>query len=308
MNVPWFAVAGRGSHIRATPHELIIEREREVRRIPLGDLEHLLVVGAHHMNTSTIIQLIRAGGMISFFDTDSQPVGHIKPFGFHHADDISEAQKRSPSHRYAVAIVRGAMNARLLFLQRLAEQQDHDLFFKGELEFLHKARDEVEFLIKMDELRRLHRLTSDMFYEIFSRHLPPELGFRRRTRRPHRDPVNALFSFGYAMLHGACCLSAIGAYLDPDIGFLHEGAGGMVQDLMEPLKPRMVDAAILATVNGGILPSEYDTEGSRCHLSETLIERLLGELRPRIDGDAIDLHVLHLRSALLERKEFTVSF
>lgn len=308
MNMHWYPVAGRGSHLRATPQELIIEREREVTRIPVGTIQHLLVVGAHHLNTSVIIQLIRAGSMISFFDTDGHPVGHVAPFGFHDDEEVREAQKKTPSHRFAVTIVRAVMNARLLFLERLAEQRDRELFYKGELEFLHQARDEVEYLIKMDELRRMHRLTSDMYYEILSRRMPQELEFRRRTRRPHRDPVNAMFSFGYAMLHGACCLAAVGAHLDPDVGLLSEGRGSLVQDLMEPLKPTMVDAAVMSMGNAGISPQEYDTEGTRCHLSERLIEGLVSELRSRIDQRAINAHVLNFRSALLEREEFTVSY
>lgn len=308
MNFPWYAIAGRGSHLRATPHELIIERERDVKRVPLSEIRHLLVVGTHHLNTSVIIQLIRTGSMISFFDTDGHPVGHVAPFGFYGDEEMREVQKKTPSHRYAVVIVRGAMNARLLFLQRLAEERDRDLFYKGEVEFLHRARDEVEYLIKMDELRRMHRLTSDMYYEILSRKIPSELGFRRRTRRPHHDPVNAMFSFGYSILHGACSLAVVGAHLDPGIGLLSEGTGSLVQDLMEPLKPTMVDVAVVATIHAGILPHEFDAEGTRCHLSEGLIERLVSALRLLIDQDRINTHVLNFKRAVLEREEFTVTY
>ncbi len=84
------------------------------------------------------------------------------------------------------------------------KQKNIRLFYEGELEFLQKSREELAFLIKLDEIRRLHRLVSDMYYEIISRSLPPDLGFRRRGTRPHTDPVNAMLSFGYAMLFGTC--------------------------------------------------------------------------------------------------------
>ena len=37
----------------------------------------------------------------------------------------------------------------------------------------------------------------------------PDFGFRRRTIRPQSDPINAMLSFGYAMLFGNCCISII---------------------------------------------------------------------------------------------------
>ena len=73
---------------------------------------------------------------------------------------------------------------------------------------------------------------------------PWNLDFTRRTVRPQTDPVNAMLSFGYAMLFGNCCVSVIGARLDPDHGFMHDGKGSLVQDLIEPLKAGMVDSIV----------------------------------------------------------------
>ena len=110
-------------------------------------------------------------------------------------------------------------------ISRIEENQRISLFYEGELEFLLKSHDELAFLIKLDEIRRLHRLTSDMYYEIMSRNTPPDFGFRRRTSGPQLDPINAMLSFGYAMLFGNCCIPVVGSHLNPDIGLIHDGAG-----------------------------------------------------------------------------------
>src|SRR4030043_90305 len=99
--------------------------------------------------------------------------------------------------------------------------QNSTLFYEGEQQFLHTSEQELQYLIKLDEIRRLHRLTSDMYYEIMARNISSDFGFRRRTIRPQADPINAMLSFGYAMLYGNCCVSVIGARLNPDVGLMH---------------------------------------------------------------------------------------
>lgn len=73
-----------------------------------------------------------------------------------------------------------------------------------------------------------------------------------RTRRPPRDPVNCLLSFGYGMLrvavHGA--LEQVG--LDPYLGFLHgvrSGKPALALDLMEEFRPLLVDRLVLTLIN-----------------------------------------------------------
>ena len=309
MNVPWLPVTGRGSHIKATPNELIIQQKSEIKRYPIREVRHLLIAGSHYLDTSAVIQLLRAGGAISFFDLDCTPVGYLYPYGYTVPEEVRGAQMRISAHRYAVTIVRGAMKTRLLFLERLAEERSCSLFYEGELDFLHRAEREVEFLVRMEEVRRIQRLSSDMYYEILSRALPVELGFRRRTERPHRDPVNAIFSFGYSMLFGAGCMAVVGAHLDPDLGVLSEGSGGLVQDLIEPLKPHMVDAALIALACEGIQSYEFDLDGgTRCYLSEDMVNRIAARLHSTIDQTAIDTHVRSFRDALLTGTDFILSY
>lgn len=75
-----------------------------------------------------------------------------------------------------------------------------------------------------------------------------------RTRRPPTDPVNCLLSFGYGMLrvavHGA--VEQVG--LDPYVGYLHgirPNKPSLALDLMEELRPLLVDRLVMTLVNRG---------------------------------------------------------
>lgn len=67
------------------------------------------------------------------------------------------------------------------------------------------------------------------------------LGFSGRNRRPPKDPVNAVLSLAYTMLHFDAVRAAHIAGLDPMVGFYHRPAHGresLACDLIEPLRPR----------------------------------------------------------------------
>jgi CRISPR-associated endonuclease Cas1 len=306
QKVPWHTVSGYGAHIKATPTQLIIQRKGEVQNLPLRSVHHLVIAGGHTIHTAAIANLLKAGGSISFLDTDSTPVGFLHPPLRHPDEEIKAVQKLAPAHRYALAIAQGAIRERIVRLGRLGEAPGTEVLYRGELEFLHTSLAELEFLVKLDEIRRLFSLTTDMYYEILSRTLPPELGFRRRTRRPHQDPVNAMLSFGYAMLFSQCMRAVCGANLDPDLGMLHEGKGSLVHDLIEPLKPEMVDDAVFGLARQGLRDGDFEHGDRRCHLSEGLVERLLSRLYVSVRGDHIDGTVARFREALLENRPFMV--
>ena len=303
-NYPWLSVSGFGSHIKSTQTKLIIQKKNGIEEYPLESVKNLLVVGGHTISSATITQLIKKGAVISFFESDGNPIGIISPFGYRNDSEIHHAQQTGSRHRYATAIAQRALKSRLFAINRLQENQNVSLFYEGESDFLYKSLDEMAYLIKLDEIRRLHRMTSDMYYEIMSRNTRPDLGFRRRTLRPQTDPINAMLSFGYAMLFGNCCVSLIGARLDPDIGLLHEGNGSLVNDIAESMKSEMIDSAVFTIARESLTSADFELTHDRCMLSDELARNLIKTFHDTINNNKIDEQVFNLSSAIRNNSEF----
>lgn len=73
-----------------------------------------------------------------------------------------------------------------------------------------------------------------------------------RSRRPPLDPVNALLSFLYTLLTHDCRSTCESVGLDPAVGFLHRdrpGRPSLALDLMEELRPILVDRLVLSLIN-----------------------------------------------------------
>jgi CRISPR-associated endonuclease Cas1 len=303
---PWLAVTGFGAHIKATRSHLSVQRQGVVEEYPLSSVHHLLIVGGHHIHTSVVTNLLHHGACISFFEPDGQPLGMIRPYGDRTDESIRELQEAKPKHSIAVEIARSAVRARVLLAEVTAEELGRDVFYQGEREIFEKAIDEMEYLVTLEELRRLFRLTRDMYYELMARTLPPDLGFRRRSSRPYHDLVNVMLSFGYAMLSGNVSIAVTGARLDPQIGVLITGPLGLVNDIMEPIQATMVDKAIFSMIRAGISPEDYECSEERCILSDPLVREIIALLQVTIIQDQINQQVVIFRDALLNRGAFSV--
>ncbi|WP_342676846.1 CRISPR-associated endonuclease Cas1 [Methanofollis sp. UBA420] len=301
----WVTVAGSGAHVRASRNTLTVRRMNTVQEYDLQNVGHLIVVGGHTIHTSAVISLRRAGVPISFFDADGLPAGQVLPSGYDAGERVREAQKKMFGHTYALTFARKVADARILAIERMGNSSGWSFLYEGELEFFHRNRDELPYLIKMDELRRVSRLIADTYYEVMARTLPHEPGFRRRTARPHPDPVNAMLSLGYAMLYGIAQCAALAAGLDPDAGALHEGNGSLVNDLIDGFKPAMVDETVFTLVRAGLDAGDYETGTGRCILSDALVGRLLPALHASIQDEPIVSVARDLSTSLISGKEFS---
>jgi CRISPR-associated protein Cas1 len=116
----------------------------------------------------------------------------------------------------------------------------------------------LSVLSRCEDLDRLRGIEGDAarsYFETFSLMVKADReNFRleTRNRRPPRDPVNALLSFLYTLLLNDCIGSAEGVGLDPQVGYLHAlrpGRASLALDLMEELRPILVDRLVLTLIN-----------------------------------------------------------
>lgn len=84
--------------------------------------------------------------------------------------------------------------------------------------------------------------------------------FKERTRRPPLDNVNATLSFLYTLLAHDCASALETVGLDPYCGFLHSDRAGRLSlalDLMEEMRPIIVDRFVISMINKQILKEKY---------------------------------------------------
>jgi CRISP-associated protein Cas1 len=89
----------------------------------------------------------------------------------------------------------------------------------------------------------------------------PAFNFSERNRRPPRDPVNSLLSFGYTLLFNNVMSLILAEGLNPYLGNLHRSdrkEPHLAFDLVEEFRAPVVDSLVLALINKKILrPTDF---------------------------------------------------
>ena len=116
----------------------------------------------------------------------------------------------------------------------------------------------------------------------------PRFNFTRRNRRPPRDPVNALLSFGYSMLARDLTITCHAIGFDPFIGFYHQprfGRPALALDLMEGFRPLIVDSAVITAVNTRMVtPEDFIQVGQSVALTPKGRKRFITAYEQRMDA------------------------
>jgi CRISPR-associated protein Cas1 len=155
----------------------------------------------------------------------------------------------------ARTLVQGKINngrALILRYQRNYPEQT----FEAELKTLDDSIKKLGEQKSGNSIMGLEGIGTATYFKAFGQMFKKSLVFEKRTRRPPKDPVNAVLSLGYTMLTNEIYSLLDGAGFDPYIGFLHEidyGRASLALDLTEEFRQPLIDRFTLFLFNNEIL-------------------------------------------------------
>jgi CRISPR-associated protein Cas1 len=144
-----------------------------------------------------------------------------------------------------------------------------------------------------EELLGVEGTAGRFYWEHFGRMLKPLAGqewafdLHGRNRRPPRDPVNALLSFGYSLLAKDWTLTLQAVGFDPYLGFFHTpryGRPALALDLMEEFRPLIVDSVVVTAINTGVVQADdFVHRAGACALKQAPRGRFIEAYERRMD-------------------------
>jgi len=146
---------------------------------------------------------------------------------------------------------------------------------------------------RIDSIRGYEGGAAAAYFSAFTKLFPESLNFTKRTRRPPEEPVNALLSLCYTLLHYEMVRETEVIGLDPTIGFYHQfeyGRESLACDLVEVFRPE-VDRFVWKIFRDRIFAErDFSCEDERpgCYLKKNsrsrfypLYEEWAQEMRPK---------------------------
>jgi CRISP-associated protein Cas1 len=251
-------VATPGACIHQDHGRLRVTKGGEVlQEARLLDLERVVLLsGTAGLTSPAATALMEAGIECAFVSSTGKFRGFLAPARGRGAV-LRLAQFRAysdPLRRLALAralVVRKLKNGEVVLARR--ERNDTDFSARRERDRLVAACYAAGNAESLERLLGFEGDGAKTYFAAFGRMLGGGFSFTERSRRPPRDPANALLSFGYALLTSEAVTAVVGAGLDPSVGFLHEmddaGRPSLALDLMEPFRPAVADRLVLHLAN-----------------------------------------------------------
>ena len=181
--------------------------------------------------------------------------------------------------RLARRLVIARASSQLGFLLRASRGKDRKaLGIEGAIQGLRNALRAASYAEGVDALRGHEGDAGRHYFSGFPGLLRDDLDerlrFGGRNRRPPRDRINALLSFGYALLYRDVLQAIMSVGLEPAFGFFHRprsAAHPLALDLMELFRVPLWDMPLVASVNRLQWDAEEDftQAGKQVWLSDT---------------------------------------
>ena len=258
--------------------------------VPMIKVSSVVLFGRVTVTAATVQALLEHQIALCYLSQYGRYVGRIEP-ALSKNSLLRTAQYRAafaPAVTLALArqMVRGKLSNMRVFLQRANRGLDDPALTQA-VERLKMQLLAVDATDSTEQLRGMEGAGSAVYFGVFGSLIKAEgLSFTKRVRRPPTDPVNALLSFGYALLahdiHSA--VNTVG--FDPYQGYLHVahyGRPSLALDLMEEFRPLIVDSVVLLCLNKRIIgPEDFTVElGNVCRLSEAARKKFLVQYEER---------------------------
>jgi len=253
------------------------------KRIPLVKVDDVVVVGEVTMTSSALHMLLEKNIEIHFLGYYGQFKGRLTP-GLSKNSLLRMAQHRAHNDlckrgELARRFVIGKLSNQRTMLQR-SNRRQADPLFKQEIEQIGGIIRRLSTLstevgttytlatgdtgiegTPIETILGMEGAGSAAYFNCFGNMLSDQQqwAFAGRVKRPPTDPVNALLSYGYALLTSqvASAVQIIG--FDQFIGYLHSSVYGrpaLALDLMEEFRPIIVDSVVLTLLNNRMLSKD----------------------------------------------------
>lgn len=260
-------VVGHGARVGRQGDELRVElRGAGERTEPIREVRSMTIHGYATVSGQALQLCGEHGVSVHFFGAGGWYQGSF------YRDDLAVQRRirqyealREPAFRIKLArlLVHARAEGQLRFLMRATRGESRE-GFEAALGQMRAVLARVERAESAPELLGLEGQAAAAWFGVLPALILDERAAMRpqgRSRRPPKDPFNALLSFGYGMLLREVVAAIRGVGLDAAFGFYHQprsSAPPLALDLIELFRVPVVDMALVAAVNRGQFDAQAD--------------------------------------------------
>lgn len=246
---------------------LVTRRDEVLMAVPIARLGEVVLVGRVGATTPALHMLLDAGIPVALITRSGRLRGRLVPPVAKNIPLRHAQYRRANDPAFCLAlsrrIVAGKLGNTLSLARRL--RRAHPDLEPGAVERIERALSRLPRATTLAALRGMEGLAARAYFRLYRGALREPFRFERRSRRPPRDPANALLSFGYTLLTQNLMTACEIVGLDPYDGFFHAdkyGRPALALDLVEAFRGPIVDSVVRRVINQGIIRPSHFSHGS----------------------------------------------
>lgn len=285
-------VTEQGAYVSSRSGRIVVTKDgEELAGLRLLDISQLCVFGGVQISTQAITRILSTGAPVLWMSYGGWLNGWAQGSPSKHAQLLRRQVLSLEGAAIARQIIAGKIRNQRTMLRRNAKSTI-------EPSVLSSLRELAESAAESDSPASLlgYEGTAARFYfENFTRMFGSQAEFGQefdangRTRRPPKDPINALLGLGYSLLVKDLVAVCLGVGLDPYIGVFHAsryGRPALALDLAEEFRPLVADSVVLHVVNNGEIGTEdFTRRGIGCQLTKQGRRKLIGAYERRLETE-----------------------
>jgi CRISPR-associated protein Cas1 len=311
--MPPLYVIHQNARLRIHNRRLTVELDGKIlTSLPINQVNQVVLFGNVGLTTPAIKALLRSNCDVVFLtkrgDFRGRLVGEISP----HVPLRRKQYQQLGDSEFSLRMAKGFVTAKIqhqIALLKRSQRKNPYAEINNSIERIQNTLQQIENKTTIKSLRGLEGSSTAAYFRGLKLLFDPRWKFKNRNRRPPKDPVNVLLSFGYTLITNLSTSMIEITGLDPYAGFLHElvyNRPSLALDLVEEFRP-VIDGLALWCCNSGILstsnfspgtnerPVVLDEEG-KAHFLRAYEERISRKSANPINGE-----MLTLRRNILEQ-------
>lgn len=272
--------------VKRKDNTIYFEDEKGIKKgIPIEGIERLHLFGEIDLNTKFLNYISRFSILISIYNY----------YGFYSGTYYSKKKNVA-----GVLVVKQSeiyinYEKRLYVAKCFIDSAYHHILrnlrrHKVDEKYINAITLERELVLSsnsVEELMGAEGRGRKIYYEAMNSFLKEDFKFIKREKRPPKDPINALISFGNSLMYTTVLAEIYKTQLDPTISYLHQPSTkrfSLSLDIAEIFKPLVVDSVIFSLVNKNILNiGDFDIENEICYLNDDGRKKFIREFENKLN-------------------------
>ena len=261
-------VCTQGAKVGYVEHRIIVQKEGElIRDIPIEPLECIELYGNVQMTTQAMQQCLNRNICVGVYSAGGFYIGKLNPSNETGRCELIKAQVfRSGDHHFRMEFAKKEIRAKVhnqkVVLRRHLQWGGGDT--KEAIRMMDIMEKKIDDAESINEIMGYEGNVARIYFKAMGGIVPEVFRFSVRSRRPAKDPINALLNFSYAVLQNQVEGKISVRGLHPAIGLIHSthnNKKALSYDLMEEWRPVMADAPILGALYTHEIREEHFTIG-----------------------------------------------